>query len=166
MAPGLYLVEPRRVCPHTGVLGRGEGHDRRLAHARNTFRGYLRKRAALTYLGGVCASCGLDGHMAQMHVDHLDPATKRTVASSPGKTFFSISGGGGGRRLTPADLAELDTCQLLCANCHALKGAGLTNEYLEYYSTEQAELVGGREVYAGARSDQSNASPLGSEVRG
>ena len=55
-----------------------------------------------------CAVCGYNKHPAALHFDHLNPSTK---SFSLGNNNYPIS------KLE----AELDKCQVLCANCHAEK---------------------------------------------
>lgn len=66
-----------------------------------------RKQGAVEYLGGKCIRCGYDKCLHALHFHHKDPETKE----------FAFSTG-----LTSAwekVKAELDKCELLCANCHA-----------------------------------------------
>ena len=65
-----------------------------------------RKLWAVEYLGGVCARCKSVVHPAAFEFHHRDPSAKDR---DPSKTL-SLSMA----RLT----AELDKCNLLCANCH------------------------------------------------
>ena len=64
------------------------------------------KRKLQGYLGDRCAECGSD---ESLEFDHIDPATKE----------FSIMS----RWNSPLEAlcAELDKCQLLCAECHLEK---------------------------------------------
>lgn len=67
-----------------------------------------RKAWAHALLGGVCAQCGeTDG---TFEVDHIDP-TEKSFQVSIGYSKYSQE------RLA----AELEKCQLLCAECHAKK---------------------------------------------
>lgn len=58
------------------------------------------------YLGGKCVRCGYNKCMDALEFHHIDPSTKK----------FSISGSHT-RRWSIAK-AELDKCEILCANCH------------------------------------------------
>lgn len=68
----------------------------------------LRKLKAVEYLGGRCDKCGGDWHPTIFEFHHLDPTAKDRDPSK----MLQLSW----ERLT----AELDKCQLLCANCHRL----------------------------------------------
>jgi hypothetical protein len=58
-----------------------------------------------------CMDCGFKpAHYAQMHFDHRDPKTK---VGNVGNMASSASAG----RLE----AEIAKCDLVCANCHALR---------------------------------------------
>lgn len=71
-----------------------------------------RKFQAISYLGGVCAACNGDFHPAIYEFHHLDPSTKDRDPSK----MLQLSW----KRVQ----AELDKCELLCANCHRLKHHG------------------------------------------
>lgn len=65
------------------------------------------KRKAVAYKGGKCSHCGYDKCIAALEFHHRDPDQKD----------FSF----GGSRQTAAWAkiqAELDKCDLVCANCH------------------------------------------------
>jgi hypothetical protein len=66
-----------------------------------------RKLDSIAYLGGKCEICGYNKYSGALDFHHKDPSQKS----------FSLSMGGLNRswELTKA---ELDKCQLLCANCH------------------------------------------------
>lgn len=67
-----------------------------------------RKLHLQRFLGGVCKQCGIEDHRL-LDFDHIDPATKAFAISN---NFYKPLG----------DLmAEVEKCQLLCANCHRLK---------------------------------------------
>jgi hypothetical protein len=65
--------------------------------------------------GGRCGLCGYDRCVGALAFHHLDPETKT----------FGLAEGGLARSLAQAR-AEAAKCILLCANCHAEVGAGLT----------------------------------------
>jgi hypothetical protein len=67
-----------------------------------------RKLGAIEYLGGKCGKCGESFHPSVYEFHHRDPVNKDR---DPSKMMqLSIS------KL----YAELDKCDLLCANCHRL----------------------------------------------
>lgn len=68
----------------------------------------LRKLKAVEYLGGRCNRCGKDWHPAIFEFHHRDPSTKE---KDPSKLLHSS---------WDKVVAELDKCDLLCANCHRL----------------------------------------------
>ena len=57
-----------------------------------------------------CADCGNQFHPAAMTFDHLPGTTKR-------KDVAALVGGG----MTRAARAEIEKCELVCANCHAVR---------------------------------------------
>src|SRR3954465_7169642 len=65
--------------------------------------------------GGRCGLCGYDRCVGALAFHHLDPAAKA----------FGLAEGGLARSLAQAR-SEAAKCILLCANCHAEVGAGLT----------------------------------------
>jgi hypothetical protein len=67
-----------------------------------------RKNQAIEYLGGKCNHCQLSYHPAVFEFHHKNPAEKER---DPSKMLNSSWD-----RLK----AELDKCELLCANCHRL----------------------------------------------
>lgn len=74
---------------------------------------------AVERLGGVCVDCGYRDNLDALQIDHVDPAQKTLLTTE-------LLRGSYGRFV-----AELGRCQLLCANCHAIK-------------TKEARRSGGR----------------------
>ena len=69
------------------------------------------KRQAMQLLGDVCNMCGVaDLPPCCYQFDHLDPTAKKF---NLGHKF--------NQKLSPAIIEEVLKCQLLCANCHAIK---------------------------------------------
>jgi len=66
------------------------------------------KEMAVAYKGGKCQTCGFDRSLAALTFHHRNPDEKS----------FTISGYGHCRSWAKVK-AELDKCDLLCANCHA-----------------------------------------------
>lgn len=83
--------------------------DRGKINARAYEHGRLRKEAAVQYKGGVCKDCGKMPHLAAMEFHHIDPATKEWPPAQIIKTDWELA------------KAELDKCDLLCANCHRIR---------------------------------------------
>lgn len=76
---------------------------------RNQIARWIRiKQKAVEYKGGSCIHCGFDKHYAAMHFHHRDPSTKEYDWNK--------------LRLKSWDkiILELDKCDLLCSNCHAI----------------------------------------------
>lgn len=69
-----------------------------------------RKLEAIAYLGGKCKSCGYSEHYAALQFHHLrdkDVSWNKLRLRSWSKI-----------------IRELDKCELLCANCHAVVHSG------------------------------------------
>ena len=73
---------------------------------------HLFKARAIEYKGGLCLDCGQMPHPAAMHFHHRDPGVKDIEVSKLRASKFEKV------------LAEIDKCDLLCANCHAIRHAG------------------------------------------
>lgn len=69
----------------------------------------LQKLRAIEYLGTCCTQCGNSYHHAAMQFHHRQPHKKHAKLS----TMF-------GRYSWSRIEDELDKCDLLCANCHAV----------------------------------------------
>lgn len=67
-----------------------------------------RKLEAVALLGGKCKRCGFDKHPAALQFHHRDPALKE-FSMNRGTTMSM-------ERIRQ----ELEKCDLLCANCHAI----------------------------------------------
>lgn len=56
-----------------------------------------------------CADCGYKAHHAALQFDHLPGTTKRgTIGQLCGKSDVAV-------------LDEMDKCDIVCANCHAIR---------------------------------------------
>lgn len=81
-------------------------------------RNWSRKRSRklklelIALLGGKCQQCGFNDHPAALQFHHRDPLTKS----------FNIMNSARMSKKYPWDvvLAEVEKCDLLCANCHAI----------------------------------------------
>lgn len=60
-----------------------------------------------------CTECGYNGPPYVLHLDHIDPLQKR----NRGKAGRAVEVSWSEERIRD----ELDKCQVLCANCHAIK---------------------------------------------
>ena len=75
------------------------------------FRWRRIKQKALDYKGGCCVRCGYNEHNAALQFHHIDPSTKEYTWPKLCKCSWD--------KITK----ELDKCEVLCANCHAIKHA-------------------------------------------
>lgn len=103
------LLKRRKVI----ALSRMRTYHARNGKVRQRDKARARKAELVKLKGGKCLDCGIKGHPAIYHFDHRDPATKT----------LNISHNLACRGL-PAILAELEKCDLVCANCHALRTYG------------------------------------------
>ena len=85
------------------------------ANARQVARFQNTRRKIVEYLGGSCAICGYNKHIVSLGVHHLEPEKKSTT--------FKRHKGWSWERVEQ----ELQTCVLLCHNCHAEVEAGLVS---------------------------------------
>jgi len=70
-------------------------------------RDHKRKELAVKYKGGKCKKCGYNKYMGALEFHHKDPLIKDA-------NFQKLR-----KRKWEEYRAELDKCELLCANCHA-----------------------------------------------
>lgn len=93
------------------------GHSKQTCskcHNRKTSKlGRNNRLFAVEYLGGKCIECGFNKHTCALDIHHLDPTIKD-------KYFRNMRSWGKDRILK-----EIESCVLLCRNCHALVHAGL-----------------------------------------
>lgn len=89
---------------------------------------YRRRMAALQAIKMErgCVDCGYREHPAALQFDHRDPATKHRWAGG-GSLAQHIT-----RRWTDV-LAEVEKCDVRCANCHAVRTA--TERHMLHRST-------------------------------
>ena len=85
--------------------------DKEHKHRADLKRQRDRKKQLILLMGGKCIDCGIEGHPAIYDFDHIDPSTKS----------FGIAA----RSQAPIEqvLAELEKCELVCANCHRIRTA-------------------------------------------
>ncbi len=74
-----------------------------------------------------CAHCGYRGHPAALHFDHLPEHEKSFTISQKTKRKWSVL------------VAEMEKCQVLCANCHAIQTATRHTEKHERTQKEKKE---------------------------
>jgi hypothetical protein len=70
------------------------------------------KKQAIAYKGGKCQDCGFQGYEGVFDFHHLDPSQKDMDISRYRN-----------KKLNDTIVAELDKCDLLCANCHRIRHA-------------------------------------------
>lgn len=90
---------------------------------RQKYRKLKLKLRAIEYKGGKCEICGYDRNMDVLEFHHLNPEEKEfAISASFNKSWEVIK-------------AELDKCQMLCANCHR----ELHSQEHKYVSIEEYE---------------------------
>lgn len=78
---------------------------------RRRWRHKLRAEIAQEKLNrGGCVKCGYNEHPAALDFNHIDPSTKEFDVGS------AVKHGHGRERIW----AEMDKCEILCANCHRI----------------------------------------------
>ena len=98
-----------------------------------------RKIQAVEYLGGKCKRCGFNEHLAALQFHHRDPSIKEFgINRGVSKRFDLVK-------------AELDKCDLLCANCHFI-----THALLAQVVERDSEKVG---VGGASPSESTNSAP-------
>jgi len=70
-----------------------------------------KKTKLVAYKGGKCLDCGGEFPICCFHFDHRDPFEKSFTISDWGHSFEEC-------------IKEVDKCDLVCANCHAIRTAG------------------------------------------
>lgn len=80
---------------------------RKYLHARIAALRRRRKLQAIEYKGGACNRCGYNRCVAALEFHHVDPTVKKFAVSAKGRTMS-----------WQKMQAELDKCELVCANCH------------------------------------------------
>lgn len=78
-----------------------------------------------------CSVCGYKKHPTALHLDHVDPSTKSKVSKY---TYKALNYYWSKERIKQ----ELAKCQVLCANCHAIR----TYEERHYVKQEYGPEIG------------------------
>ena len=94
-------------------------------------------------MGGKCEECGYRKSVAALHVHHTDPSKKTRKFNARSWSKKDIR--------DPKFWEELQTCRLLCANCHSEEHERLNNDRLYGTSTEALD-EGAAEGYPGVGS--------------
>lgn len=103
------------TCGKEFVYNRRKGHTRNKCNScQVNDRRPIKKRMAISYLGGKCVVCGYDKCQDAFDFHHLDPSVK---TDSITKLYLHTE-----EKLK----LELDKCVLLCCRCHREVHAGIT----------------------------------------
>lgn len=91
------------------------------------------KKQALDYLGGACSRCGTCNPPGALEFHHTDRSLKKLQIGDRGlKEWAQIT-------------TELDTCVILCANCHSLEHfeekQELRNNWIEKYNIDPERYI-------------------------
>lgn len=77
--------------------------------ARGRARVKKRKQEMVNYAGGSCIKCGYNASIFALQFHHREPKDRS----------FGLSGNSVRSKAWESITAEIDKCDLLCANCHA-----------------------------------------------
>ena len=112
------LKSAPRKCGQCGETGPNKFYGRKKSvcgecHNKYTLgMGQKRKTKAREHLGGKCSVCGFDKYPSALAIHHKDPAVKDSkFAGMRGWSWNRIA-------------RELESCVLLCHNCHGAYHAG------------------------------------------
>jgi len=94
---------------------RGSSYCKECKNAYDVARWIDKKKRAVVYKGSYCTHCGKDYPYPAMHFHHRDPLTKDCNWVQLRLRSWS--------KITE----ELDKCDLLCANCHAIHHSALSS---------------------------------------
>ena len=103
-----------RLCAHCGEDNQTKFYERDWYYCKKCKNEYTVKRQQVTrakaieYKGGHCERCGFGDYNCALDFHHTDPANKDP-------SFSNMSGWSWSRVKS-----EIDQCQLLCRNCHAI----------------------------------------------
>lgn len=92
--------------------GHSKSNCRTCRNQQTIQRGRERRQYGIELLGGKCVICGFDDYIEALDFHHLDPLLK--------DPNFSSLRGWSKERIKK----ELETCVLLCSNCHRAEHAG------------------------------------------
>lgn len=91
------------------------------------------KRKALDYLGGSCKKCGATDPPGALEFHHTDRSIKRLQIGDKGLNHWA------------SIVTELDSCEILCANCHALEhfteNQNLRNQWIATYNIDPERYI-------------------------
>ena len=112
----------RQVIPHGCTCGETDpdkfygklkGLCKKCFNDRQTIKSKEKRNYILDKLGGECVVCGFKKYRSSLAIHHTDPSKKdETFASIYGWSYKRID-------------KEIETCILLCANCHTAFHAGI-----------------------------------------
>lgn len=90
-------------------LGDNKRNDSKCKTCVTRLRRLRLKIKCVEYLGGKCIECGFNMHLAALQFHHRNPINKDFVISRIKTKSWELI------------VKELDKCDLLCSNCHAIK---------------------------------------------
>lgn len=98
-----------KICGREYQYERGKNHRKTVCNSCNTkIRRVRNKSKAIELLGGKCVRCGYDNPLA-LTFHHKNPEDKEfAITSMMNKSWSAIQ-------------AEVEKCELLCANCHIIE---------------------------------------------
>jgi hypothetical protein len=112
------IAEYKCDCGETNpekFYGHSKKNCSKCHNLKTTTTGKNNRLFAVEFLGGKCINCNFDKYTCSLDIHHLDPSIKD-------KNFKYMRGWSRERIL-----AEIDSCVLLCRNCHAAVHAGLVH---------------------------------------
>lgn len=93
-----------------------------------------KKAELVKYKGTVCTDCGGTFPQVCMGFDHVDPLTKEfSIGAAMGRSIEVLK-------------KESDKCDLVCANCHAIRTAGNSVVAQKISNAKRGKKIGPRTV--------------------
>lgn len=108
---GIKGVYAEHKCSTCGETNPNQFHGRQKTRCKkcqgllNEENRVKRRMEAIEYKGGKCERCGYSKYRGALEFHHKDPLQKDIKSFRPGVARKKF-------------LAEVDKCELLCANCH------------------------------------------------
>jgi hypothetical protein len=114
-------------CGRVYVYDKKKGHSHSVCNTCHANIRRLRlKRKMVEHMGGCCAVCGYKKSIAALQFHHRNPSEKEIKLADAYRRKWDVI------------VAELEKCELLCANCHAERhdlssglGAGISTPVAE-----------------------------------
>jgi len=89
--------------------------NRNNMHRTSRRKHWIRRMDAIVYLGGACGDCGYKDNLDALEFDHVQPSQLDRGKRNGGAWLYRYS--------WEKIKAELDRCELVCANCHRIRTA-------------------------------------------